>query len=229
MAPRRDLAARRRRPARRQPRHLRATAPRSASPACSPADSANKAVALRRLNDYVASPQLRALNSTAPITLEAWIKPTALPAAGVFASIATKAESYSLQFNGRRLEFTIIQSGTRRRLQAPAGAIVAGQTYHVVGTYDGTTQRLYINGAQVASAPLTGAITANTNALDIGSWNGARSTSTARSTRSRSTRVALLAARVSRTTRRAPAHERSGPDRQRPEQPQRHRRLGNRG
>jgi hypothetical protein len=70
------------------------------------------------------------------------------------------------------LEFTIIQGGTRKRLQAPAGAIVVGTTYHVVGTYDGTTQRLYINGAQSVSAALTGAITANTNALYIGSWNG---------------------------------------------------------
>jgi YVTN family beta-propeller protein len=70
------------------------------------------------------------------------------------------------------MEFTIIQNGTRRRLQAPTGAVAVGGTYHVVGTYDGATQRLYINGTQVASAALTGAITANSNALYIGSWNG---------------------------------------------------------
>ena len=42
----------------------------------------------------------------------------------------------------------------------------------MVGTYDGTTQRLYVNGTQVASVALTGAINANTTALYIGSWNG---------------------------------------------------------
>ena len=106
--------------------------------------------------------------------MEAWIKPSRCPPAGSFASVASKPESYSLQFNGPRLEFTIMQSSVRRRLQAPAGAISTGQAYHVVGTYDGTTQRLYVNGAEVASAPLTGAITANTNALDIGSWSEGR-------------------------------------------------------
>ena len=140
--------------------------------------------------------------------LEAWIKPTSLPASGSFASILTKAESYSLQFNGPRLEFTIIQSGTRRRLQAPSGAIVAGQTYHVVGTYDGTTQRLYVNGTQVASAALSGAITTNTNPLTIGSWNGSESSSTARSTSPRSTRPRSAPRGSARTTRRGPAERR---------------------
>ncbi|MGE0066906.1 MAG: LamG domain-containing protein, partial [Solirubrobacterales bacterium] len=112
------------------------------------------------------------LGLTSPITLEAWIKPTSLPASGTFASILTKPESYSLQFNGPKLEFTVIQNGTRKRLQAASGAIVAGQTYHVVGTYDGTTQRLYINGAQAKSGSLSGAASVTTNPLYVGSWGG---------------------------------------------------------
>src|SRR4029450_9162361 len=103
---------------------------------------------------------------TSSLTLETWIKPTSLPASGSFASVLTKAESYSIQFNGPKLEFTIMQNGTRKRLQAASGAIVAGQTYHVVGTYDGSTQRLYVNGAQVASTALTGAITTNSNPVE---------------------------------------------------------------
>jgi hypothetical protein len=65
-----------------------------------------------------------------------------------------------------------MQSGTRRRTQAPQGAIVAGQAYHVVGTYDGTATRLYVNGAQVATTALTGGATLNANPLMIGSWDG---------------------------------------------------------
>jgi hypothetical protein len=116
--------------------------------------------------------QSTSLNLTSAITLEAWIKPASMPASGSFVSILTKAESYSLQFNGPKLEFTVIQSGTRHRLQAASGAIVAGGAYYVVGAYDGSTQRLYINGAQVASAALTGAASVTSNPLYVGSWDG---------------------------------------------------------
>ncbi len=112
------------------------------------------------------------LDISTPITLEAWIKPTTLPAAGGFASIVSKREQYSLQFNGPLLEFTIMQLGARRRLQAPAGTVVAGQTYHVVGTFDGTTRRLYVNGTQVASGTLAGGATKTTNMLILGSCTG---------------------------------------------------------
>jgi hypothetical protein len=134
-------------------------------------DLTNKAVRFDGANDYVDIPSSAALKPTAKVSVEAWIKPKALPAAGDFVSIASKAESYSLQLNGPLLELTIIQSGSRRRVQAPAGAIAAGQVYHVVGTYDGSTERLYVNGAEVASAPLSGTITTNSSSLDIGSWS----------------------------------------------------------
>jgi len=119
----------------------------------------------------VSIPSNGAISPANTISLEAWIKPTSLPASGSFRSIISKAESYSLQFNGPLLEFTIIQGGTRRRLQAPSGAVAAGGKYHVVGTYDGSSQKLYINGALVNSAALTGAITTNSTALTIGSWS----------------------------------------------------------
>ena len=135
-------------------------------------DTTNKAVTFDGTNDQVRIANSTSLQLSSPVTLEAWIKPTALPAAGSFASLVTKAETYSIQFNGPKLEFTIMQFGVRKRLQAASGAIVAGQTYHVVGTYDGTTQRLYINGVQVASAALTGGATSSSNAVFIGSWDG---------------------------------------------------------
>jgi len=137
-------------------------------------DTGNRSVSFDGTNDHVRIPNSTSLNATTPMTLEAWVKPTALPASGKFGSIVSKAESYSLQLNGPRLEFTIVQNGTRRRLQAPAGALVAGQTYHVVGTYNGSMRNLYVNGVSVASGALTGGATSTTSTVNIGSWNGSK-------------------------------------------------------
>lgn len=46
---------------------------------------------------------------------------------------------------------------------------------HVVGTYDGFTGRLYINGAQVGTFSSTNALGTTTTALNIGRWPGATS------------------------------------------------------
>jgi hypothetical protein len=135
---------------------------------------ADPAMRFNGTSQYLAVPNSTALGFTTPFSLEAWIRPTALPAAGAFASVIAKVESYAIQFNGPRLEFTVMQSGVRRRLQAPSGAVVAGGTYHVVGTYDGTTQRLYLNGSLVASVALTGPATVTSNPVRIASWNGAK-------------------------------------------------------
>jgi len=134
-------------------------------------ETTNTAVTFDGVNDVVSVANAAALTPATALTVEAWVRPTAKPAAGAFASVLTKAETYSLQFNGPALEFTTMLGGTRRRVQAPATGIVAGQTYHVVRTYDGATQRLYVNGTQVASAAFSGALPANTNSLLIGSWD----------------------------------------------------------
>jgi hypothetical protein len=111
--------------------------------------------------------------SPARLSVEAWFRADTLPTSGQFASLVTKSESWSLQFNGPRLEFTLIDStGTRGRLQAAAGAVVAGTAYHVVGTWDGSTQRLYLNGTQVASVARTTAYRTTSDALRLGSWDG---------------------------------------------------------
>jgi hypothetical protein len=142
------------------------------APSLLASDSGNAAARFDGVNDFVAIPNTTALSLTSAVTVEAWVKPSAIPASGAFATVVTKAEAYSLQFNGPRLEFTIIQSGVRHRVQAAAGAVTSGNIYHVVGTYDGSTQRLYINGSQAASAGLTGAISTNTNPVRIASWDG---------------------------------------------------------
>jgi len=136
-----------------------------------PTESANTAAAFDGTNDSVSIPNSSVLSPTQRVSLEAWVRPTALPATGTYDSVLSKKGAYTLQFSGPRLEFALTQAGgVRKRLQAPAGAVVAGSSYHVVGTYDGATQRLYINGAEVASVPLTGAIATSTQPVQVASF-----------------------------------------------------------
>ncbi len=140
-------------------------------PSLLPADAANDAIALDGVNDHVEIPSSSSLSPTARVSVEAWIKPAALPATGEFASIASKPGSYALQLDGPRLEFATIQSGSYRRLGALPGTIEAGHVYHVVGTYDGAEQRLYVDGVEVGETAVTGPLSAGAAELSIGSWN----------------------------------------------------------
>ena len=147
--------------------------PALGQPSLLPADAANKAVGFDGSDDYIDIQSSGPLTPSTAVSVEAWIKPAALPGAAEFASIASKPGSYSLQLNGSRLEFKIDQPGGSGRLQAPLGAIQVGHAYYVVGTFDGTTQRLYIGGLEVAEAARPAEpISTSGDELRIGSWNG---------------------------------------------------------
>jgi hypothetical protein len=136
-------------------------------------DTDNKAVDLNGTDAYVQTPDVGGVyDFTNHFSLEAWIKPTAFPSNGDWAVIIAKNGAYSLRLNGNRLEFATRVNGADRPCQAPAGAISTGNVYHVVGTYDGSHEYLYINGNQRCSLAVTGDQDVNSGALTVGSWDG---------------------------------------------------------
>lgn len=61
--------------------------------------------------------------------------------------------------------------GTSTLTYSPPTALTNGVWYHVAQSYDGTTHKLYFNGALVQNAALT--YTIGTNGVGIGQWNNA--------------------------------------------------------
>ena len=109
------------------------------------------------VDDYLDIPDFA---STWPFTsmtkeafsFEAWIKPTALATAGNYKMAVSKGNLYLGLYSNTG---TFVFNAGGADLLAPSGATVNG-VYHVVGTFDGDTARLYVNGALVASGVRAG-------------------------------------------------------------------------
>ena len=126
-----------------------------------------KALSLSGLDDFVEVYRDRKLDITGTaLTLDAWVKPGRWT--GQFPIIAKGDHQWTLKMkNETTLEF-FIHSGTWRAVQAKVPDGFYGNWHRVSGTYDGTAVRLYIDGAEVASLPFTGAIDYSAADVNIG-------------------------------------------------------------
>jgi glucose/arabinose dehydrogenase len=122
--------------------------------------SSNTAASFNGSTQFVDVPSSASLNASSGVSVEAWVKPAVMPGAGNTGTIAMKASdppyAYWLQvIDTGGAKFGVGVGGVNHPLSA-AGVVAAGSWYHLVGTYDGSVQRLYVNGALVASQSLTG-------------------------------------------------------------------------
>jgi hypothetical protein len=120
-------------------------------------------------NSWVTVPDANSLDLTSAMTLEAWIRPTV--ATGwrtVVMKETTGGLIYALYGGddaGRPSEW--LRVGTEQGVSGPT-ALAANTWTHVAATFDGTTMRVYVNGAQVATRAWTNTIATSTGVLRIG-------------------------------------------------------------
>ncbi len=135
------------------------------------------AVSLDGVDDRVLANDTASLSPTSAVTVEAWVRATSFASTPRdYRTIVIKANSYWLRVDNeggiQRPHFYIRDSGN---YYAATGnvALSTGTTYHLVGTYDGTTIRIYVNGIAQGSNAHTGPIVDSTIPLVIGgNWNG---------------------------------------------------------
>ncbi len=99
-----------------------------------------------------------------PVTMSAWVYPTNPSEVGTFL-IGKSTYGAFLRVEGGVFEADI-NGGGEHDLYSPT--IAFNQWYHVVETYDGSTQKLYVNGALISSQALSVTPTATTD-FGIGS------------------------------------------------------------
>lgn len=106
------------------------------------------------------------------ITLEAWVYSTSFTTNVWQGNVVNKSGSgdfgYMLRVgNNGQVNFNI-GNGIWNEINSPTGSVALNTWYHIAGTYDGSTMRLYVNGVEVATGALTGNIGLASNNLFFG-------------------------------------------------------------
>lgn len=120
-------------------------------------------------DDYISIPDITAINPTAKITVEAWIKADAYSTTNFGNSILCKHgwasgnKGYVLRCgdNGKA-GFNIANASGVWVEVVSASIMKTGIWYHVAGTFNGDSVSIYINGNLEASVPYSGAMSPST-------------------------------------------------------------------
>lgn len=123
-------------------------------------------------NDYITIPNNTNLNITDNLTLEAWIKPRSMDSIGAWDRIIEKGSNtqYGLaltSYQGIGVVFQMYIGGAIRRLYSNIVPDLDSWTY-VVGTYDGSQVKIYMNGQLVSNSSYSGSIATTSSNLVIG-------------------------------------------------------------
>jgi hypothetical protein len=135
------------------------------------------------VNDSVTIPDAAALDLTTGMTLAAWVNTGTRDgwetiilkeAVGTYAYALYAQDGGPVQGGSVEPSGNVSVAGRAETLLGN-GAISGGVWVHLATTYDGTTQRVFVNGVEVSNAAVTGAIDTSAGALRIGGndvWTG---------------------------------------------------------
>jgi len=119
------------------------------------------AMALDGVNDGVQLPVTPSLALGSTFTIEAWVRPTAMPGAAqqIVQVPGVSGDGLRLSADGRP-RFVAAFSAVTRDVTGPS-PLPVNDWSHVGLTYDGAMLRLYVNGAEVATGPASGGLSGN--------------------------------------------------------------------
>ena len=129
-------------------------------------------------DDRITMPNSSVFNHTSELSIEAWVKFVGNNNDFIFEKGNVNTQ-YSLFSHGSDIVFRTWHAGdSGYQSLAPSkttAGITNGQWHHIVGSWDGSTKRIYVDGVDKASVSKSGALTTNSNGAAIGSFGGTSS------------------------------------------------------
>ncbi len=124
-------------------------------------DTAMQFTGTKGLAGTVSVPRTSALEPAAKVTLEAWVRFSTIPTSWTCITSygsdnAAAPYMLAFQYTGKPYASFSTSAGTLDVI-APT-ALAPNTTYHLVGTYDGTTGNLYVNGVLAATGTKSGTL-----------------------------------------------------------------------
>jgi Concanavalin A-like lectin/glucanases superfamily len=129
-----------------------------------------RALSFNGTNSIVQIANSQALNTGQALTIEAWVRPSALSSWNtVLMKEGTDQIGYGLYAQndgGRPAGYVNVGFGDNGT--SGTTGLAANAWSHLALTYDGNSMKLYVNGQLVSSQQLTGALMSTTGGLSIG-------------------------------------------------------------
>lgn len=140
-------------------------------------NESNKAMQFSSTSHYIDVPNSAALHPTSGITVAAWVyinnfNPTSPNASDIIKKgyDDNAPGNYLLRYTGsnKTSYFRLRFADNTATAVATTTTLTTGQWYHLLGSYDGNTMKMYINGTIEASQAVSKTMTSNTDQLRIG-------------------------------------------------------------
>src|SRR3989338_2452628 len=120
-------------------------------------------------SQYVSVSNYPDLNPSTSITVEAWVS---LSDTGAEHVILSKNNQYLLRYSTNNKFSFYLHDGADWEPGVHSATLPSSNTwYHVVGTWDGTNQKIYVNGVLENTVTHNFTPASTTNAVEIGKWS----------------------------------------------------------
>ena len=132
-------------------------------------DDSNPSASFNGTTGYVTVPSASSLNQASALSVETWVYPTTV---GTTQRWVSKFGQYTLrQISTGKTQFELGIGGTFPGALDP-DPLSLNTWHHVVGTYNGSAIKVYVDGSEKASTPQTGAVTLGPSPLTLASMGG---------------------------------------------------------